>query len=74
MMRASRRFRRMVQIRAKSDVQKIMEEIMNNVSMRRSKKKEVLTSSHRGQVLFHFCKLAEYQISYLFQIYEMFND
>ena len=46
MMRASRRFRRMVKIRAKSDVQKIMEEIMNNVSMRRSKKKEVLTSSH----------------------------
>ena len=64
----------MVKSRAKLDVQNILEENMNNVSMRRSKKKEVLTSSHRGQVLFHFCKLAEYQISYSFQIYEIFND
>ena len=64
----------MVKSRAKLDVQNILEENMNNVSMSRSKKKEVLTSSHRGQVLFHFCKLAEYQISYSFQIYEIFND
>ena len=54
MMKASRRFRKMVKIRAKSNVQKILEEIMNNVFMRRSKKKEVLTSSHIGQVLINF--------------------
>ena len=73
MMRASRRFRRMVKIRAKSDVQKIMEEIMNNVSMRRSKKKEVLTCSHIGQVQLNFCNLTEYQISHSFQICEISN-
>ena len=56
MMRASRRFRRMVKIRAKSNVQKILEDIMNNVSMRRSKKKEVLTSSRLGQVVLNFFK------------------
>ena len=64
MMRASRRFRRMVKIKAKSDVQKILEEIMNNVSMRRSKKKEVFTSSHIGQVLLNFWNLTDYQISH----------
>ena len=52
MMRASRRFRKMAKY--SSDVQKILDEIMNNVSRGRSKKKEVSTSSHRGQVLFHF--------------------
>ena len=35
------------------------------------KKKEVLTSSHRGQVLFHPCNVMEYQISHRFQIYEI---
>ena len=69
-MRASRRFRRMVKIRAKSDVQKIMEEIMNNVSMRRSKKKEVLTSSHLGQVVLNFCSLTiKYLIHFKFVRY-----
>ena len=71
----------MVKIRAKSDVQKIMEEIMNNVSMRRSKKKEVLTSSHLGQVvsnffkyLIHF-KFVRYfiiRISHIFHIHEIY--
>ena len=71
MMRASRRFRKMSKIKAKSDVQK---EIMDNVSRGRSKKKQVSTSSHRGQVLFHFCNLTEYQISHSFQICEIFNN
>ena len=53
-MRASRRFRKMAKIRAKSNVQKILEEIMNNVFRGRSKKKEVSTSSHRRQVPFNF--------------------
>ena len=43
----------MAKSRAKLDVQKVLEEIMNNASMKSSKKKEVLTSSYRGQV--HFC-------------------
>ena len=71
MMRASRRFRK---IRAKSDVQKILDEIMNNVSRGRSKKKEVSTSSHTAQVLFNVCNLTEYQISHSFQICEIFNN
>ena len=71
MMRASRRFRKMAKIKAKSDVQK---EIMNNVSRGRSKKKEVSTSSHTGQVLFNVCNLTEYQISHSFQICEIFNN
>ena len=72
MMKASRRLRRMAKSRAKLDVQKVLEEIMNNASMKSSKKKEVLTSSYRGQV--HFCNLTEYQISHSFQICEIFND
>ena len=64
MMRASRRFRKMVKVRAKSNVQKILEEVMNNVSMKRSKKKEVLPSSHIGQVLLNFCNPADYEISH----------
>ena len=35
------------------------------------KKKEVLTSSHRGQVLFHPCYVIEYEISHTFQICEI---
>ena len=69
MMRASRSFRKMAKIRAKSDVQKVLDKIMNKVSRGRSKKNEVLTSSHRGQVLFHFCNLTEYQISHSFEIW-----
>ena len=72
-MRASRRFRKMVKIRAKSNVQKILEEVMNNVSMRKNKKKEVLTSSHIGQVLLNFCNPADYEISHSFQINEIIN-
>ena len=73
MMKASRRFRKMVKIRAKSNVQKILEEIMNNVSMRGGKKKEVLTFSHISQVPLNFCNLTEYQISHSFKICEIFN-
>ena len=72
MMRASRRFRKMAKY--SSDVQKILDEIMNNVSRGRSKKKEVSTSSHTAQVLFNVCNLTEYQISKSFQIYEIFNN
>ena len=54
----------MVKVRAKSNVQKILEEVMNNVSMKRSKKKEVLPSSHIGQVLLNFCNPADYEISH----------
>ena len=72
-MRASRRFRKMVKIRAKSNVQKILEEVMNNVSMRKNKKKEVLTSSHIGQVLLNFCNPADYEISHSFQINQIIN-
>ena len=35
------------------------------------KKKEVLTSSHGRQVLFHLFNLIEYQISHTFQICEI---
>ena len=71
----------MVKIRAKSDVQKIMEEIMNNVSMRRIKKKEVLTSSHLGQVVLNFFKYLIHfkfvryfiiRISHIFHIHEIY--
>ena len=37
------------------------------------KKKEVLTSSYRGQVLFHPCNLIEYQISHTFKICEIYH-
>ena len=37
------------------------------------KKKEVLTSSHRGQVLFHPYNVIEYQISHTSQICEIKN-
>ena len=60
----------MAKSRAKLDVQKVLEEIMNNASMKSSKKKEVLTSSYRGQV--HFCNL--YQNSHSFQICEIFDN
>ena len=38
------------------------------------KKKEVLTSSHRDQVLFDFCNILEFYISHTFQIYEIYHN
>ena len=35
------------------------------------KKEEVLTYSHRGQVLFHPCNLIEYQVPHTFQIFDL---
>ena len=35
------------------------------------KKEEVLTYSHRGQVLFHPCNVIEYQISHTFRMCEI---
>ena len=54
------------------DKQRGASQVLKTETEHRSQGNKVLTSSHRGQVLFNLCNLIKYQISHTFKIYEIY--